>query len=267
MIKNQAYTTAVIVLTVAFIAVFGLLLVTALLKLADRKKKMLLQEQLFESRFREELLRSVLEMQEHTFQSVSREIHDNVGQLLSLAKLNLNILCFEQAGNESLPAIKDLVGKAMIELRNLGTVYHADSIIDAGFIAAIRYQVAQLQRTGMFRISFVTEIENLPVSKSSAILLYRVIQEAINNIIRHAGATEITLSVGRNDNGISIAIADNGKGFDRNDPAFHHGIGLKSMEQRVAMTGALLEIQSEEGKGTTITISLNKQNDQDRITG
>ncbi len=256
--ENEATILNVIVVSVVFICFFGILLFIALLKLAGRRRKMILQEQLMESRFREELLRSVLEMQEHTFQSVSREIHDNVGQLLSLAKLNLNILSLEQSANEGLLAIKDLVAKAIIELRNLGTVYHADAIIDAGLIAAIRYQVDQLQRTGMFAISFDAAIESLPISKSAAILLYRVVQEALNNIIRHAAATAIKVSIAQKDNNIQIVIADNGKGFNPSDPGFHHGIGLNSMQQRVSMTGATLDIQSEEGQGTTVTILLNK---------
>ncbi len=226
--------------------------------LAKRRKRWVLKEQLMESRFREELLRSVLEMQEHTFQSVSREIHDNVGQLLSLAKLNINLLLQEESQNDKLLAIKELVTNAVNELRYLGTAYHADSIIDSGLLAAIHYQVQQLQRTGLFQVLFESAVDNISISKSSGVLLYRVIQEAVNNIIRHSSATVIRVSITKQTGGLHINIQDNGKGFNRHPAGQQKGFGLKSMQQRVAMTGASLQIQSEPGKGTTVTIIINQ---------
>ena len=258
MIEIQRNITVPLASAVIFIFAFGLILFTSLLTMARRRKKMFLQEQLMESRFREELLRSVLEMQEHTFQSLSREIHDNVGQLLSLAKLNLNILSLEQVHNDKLLAIKELVTNAITELRYLGTAYHADSIIDLGLIPAISYQVEQLQRTGMFTVAYYSNVDHIPTSKSTRLLLYRVIQEAFNNIIRHSSATAIQVSILEEAAGLKISIRDNGKGFNPGSPDHHQGIGLKSMEQRVAMTGALLEIESIKGKGIAITIILNK---------
>lgn len=259
MVEIQRNIAVPFVLVVVFIFLFGLILITSLLSFARRRKKLFLHEQLMESRFREELLRSVLEMQEHTFQSVSREIHDNVGQLLSLAKLNLNILSLEQVHNDKLLAIKELVANAIDELRYLGSAYHADSVIDSGLVPAIEYQVHQIQRTGLFNVSYFTAVDQISISKSSRVLLYRVIQESFNNIIRHSAATLIRVGITEEVDGLHIRIEDNGKGFDRSSPAHHKGIGLKSMEQRVAMTGATLEIKSEPGKGTSIIIILNKK--------
>ena len=258
MIGIQRNITVPLALAVIFIFLFGLILFVSLMTLAKRKKKMFLQQQLMESRFREELLRSVLEMQEHTFQSLSREIHDNVGQLLSLAKLNLNILSLEQVHNDKLQAIKELVTNAITELRYLGSAYYADSIIDLGLVPAISYQVEQIQRTGLFTVSYDSTVDHIATSKSTRLLLYRVVQEAFNNIIRHSSATVIQVRLTEEPDGLHISIRDNGKGFSRSSPDHHQGIGLKSMEQRAAMAGATLEIKSEKEKGTAIIIILNK---------
>jgi len=99
-----------------------------------------------ESQCQQELLQAQLEMQDHTFRAVSQEIHDNVGQILSLAKVHLNIITFEREEHEALNTIKELVSNAISELRDLSNGYYADRLVEEGLLVAIRHQLTQLTK-------------------------------------------------------------------------------------------------------------------------
>jgi signal transduction histidine kinase len=245
-----------------FITLFTLAAIVAMVSLVLKRRKVMIEKRLLEENFQQELLSAGLEMQEHTFQSVSREIHDNVGQILSLAKLNLNILSMEGGDTKKVLGIKELVAKAINELRNLGMGYHADRLLDKGLLPGIQYQVELLQRTGLYKVTYQSAFDILYMSKSKTIFIYRIVQEIVQNIVRHSGASEVDISICRHMDGIAIIISDNGKGFNREEPDFEPGLGLSNMAQRACMIGAKLEIKSEEGNGTIISL-ICKQNGDD----
>ena len=205
-----------------------------------------------ELNFQQALLKAQLEMQDHTFNAVSQEIHDNVGQILSLAKLNLTILTFQDQQNATLNTVKELVTNSITELRDLGAGYHADKLVEEGLIVAIKHQMNLLSKTGMFTTVFESELQTVPVEKSKIVFLYRMVQEALNNIVKHACATQIIMKIYKKEEEINIEIQDNGKGFQRSDADFKPGIGLKSIQQRASMIGARADINSEPGIGTCV---------------
>ncbi len=236
----------------AFILLFGFFTFLIVLNYVKRKRKLLLEKQIREAEFQQELLQAQLEMQEHTFRTISQEIHDNVGQILSLAKVNLNILTLNGNGSEPLVVIKDLVTGAITELRNLTSGYYADRLTDVGLLVAIKNQLEQLQKTGLFATSFSTSINSIPVDRNKTIFLYRMVQEALNNVVKHSGADKIWVDIHNREGDIHISISDNGRGFSTHARDFKPGIGLSSIQQRAAMIGATAKIISEKDKGTTV---------------
>lgn len=214
-----------------------------------------MERQLRESRFQQELLQAQLEMQEDTLKTISRDIHDNVGQILSIAKINLNILAADPKVTPRVLEVKTQVTDAIRELRNLSVGYQADKLSENGLMPALQYQLQQLDRMGLFKITLRTEMGAVPVGSAKALMLYRIIQEAFNNIVQHAGATAITVEMSMREELLHISIQDNGCGFDTNSRSFRSGLGLASMRHRAAMIGGEVSISSIPSSGTIIHLT------------
>jgi len=242
-----------------FILLFSIVTMLILINFFRRKKKMFYEKQVREAQFQQELLQTQLEMQDHTFKIVSQEIHDNVGQILSLAKVNLNILAMEGFKDPKITNVAELVGKAIRELRDLSAGYYADRLAEEGLIIAIKHELHQLEKTGLLTTSFHTETDRLQLDKSKTIFLYRMVQEICNNILKHANATQVDVSIFKKENDIRLQVKDNGRGFDELKENFKPGIGLSSIRQRAAMIGADAQIHSEAGIGTTINLMFKSE--------
>ncbi|HKO81555.1 MAG TPA: ATP-binding protein [Chitinophagaceae bacterium] len=208
--------------------------------------------------FEQTLLKSKLEIQEHTFNDISREIHDNIGQVLSLVRINLNTLKAPDDADK-VNLMDELMGKAITDLRSLSHSLDADHIRNKGWMIAVAKLLNDLQKTGKYKVD-IEQDEDLPaLGNDKPIILFRMIQEIINNIIRHAAANAIHLAAKKENSKLVIKLSDNGKGFDTNQNS--GGVGLQNLKNRSKMINADLAITSEPGKGTTVTISIKTEND------
>lgn len=244
-----------------FVLLFGLITFLVVINFVKRKRKILIEKKMREAQYKQELLQAQLEMQEHTFRTVSQEIHDNVGQILSLVKLNLNILTFENESDEKLYTIKTMVTSAISELRDLSAGYYADRLVEEGFLVAIQHQLQQLEKTGMFTTSFNSELDSLSIGKSKVIFLHRMVQEILHNVVKHSAADHVSVQIVKENDDINIILRDNGKGFDSTHPDFKPGIGLSSIRQRATMIGAVVTIQSNKESGTIVKLVF-RQNEE-----
>jgi signal transduction histidine kinase len=246
------------ILGILSVGVFLLLVVVsgiAFYRIFLKKKNRLVREkEEMGLQFQQTLLRSKLAIQEETFDYIGKEIHDNIGQVLSLVRINLNTLT-ANPDEHKIFYMDELMGKAITDLRNLSHSLDTDLIRNTGWIKASDRLLQGLQKTGTCKVKFSTE-ENLPtLGNEKPIILFRMIQEIINNIIKHAGAKEIKFhAVSQNDQ-IVISIEDNGKGFDRTTVTA--GAGLQNLESRAKMINANLDIHTLPGSGTCVTISVN----------
>ena len=238
-----------------FIMLFGFISFLVILSFVRRKRKILAERIEREAQFHQELLQAQLEMQEHTFKTISQEIHDNVGQILSIIKVNLNILTYQDAGNEKLADIKTMLTDAIKELRDLSAGYYADRLVEEGFLVAIQHQLLQLSKTGLFRTTFHTELETLSIDKNKVIFLHRMVQEILHNVVKHSGANHVIARISKENDEIHVSLSDNGKGFDTQSADFKAGIGLSSIRQRASMIGATVDIISEIGSGTIVKLA------------
>lgn len=250
-----------LIISVVAASLFILLLVISVLFLfriyLKRKNKLLLEKERMNIEFEQTLLKSQLEIQEHTFNEISREIHDNIGQVLSLVRINLNTLKAPEDG-EKLELMDDLMGKAISDLRSLSHSLDADHIRNNGLTSAVQKLLNDLQKSGNYKVSVSIEEELPAIGSDKPIILFRMIQEVVNNIIRHAEADTIWLDVKKENNKLEIAIKDNGKGFDAGKNST--GVGLQNLKNRSKMINAGLLISSEPGNGTTVTISIKTEN-------
>jgi two-component system NarL family sensor kinase len=233
------------------------------LTLSYQKKKLAQKKELelLKSEIEKEFIATRLEIQEEVLREVSMEIHDNVGQTLLLTNVNFAIL-HRQLDKSSKPyemvgEIKDLLSKAMDDLTNLSRSIHPDKIIEIGAFQAMENELLGLQSKGIFQVSvdIAKEIRNgLNISPEVHVLLFRIYQELLKNIIKHAEASAIELKITQLINGLVIILSDNGKGFDASKNAGSKGIGLSNIEKRLQRFKGHLKIHSHEEAGTSMEI-------------
>lgn len=224
-----------------------------------RKNKLILEKEILAAKFEQTLLQSKLEIQEQAFSDIGREIHDNIGQVLSLARININTV--NAPGDAAkLNLIDELMEKALTDLRSLSHSLDADIIRKKGWMEMLRKLLQDLQKSGKYDTS-LKAAEGLPaLGSEKPIILFRMIQEMINNIIKHANADKIAIEAKKENDRLIISLSDNGRGFDTKLAS--QGAGLRNLENRAKMIGADLYIRSESGSGTTITIALKTESNE-----
>jgi signal transduction histidine kinase len=251
------------------VAMFILLLIN----IYHRKQlKHKVEKKEMQSQFSQTLLQSQLEIHEQTLKTISQEIHDNVGQVLTLAKLNLATSVVEDKQTaEQIKNSQQLIAKAIQDLRDLSRSLNTDYVEEMGLIRSIEYELEMLKKTETIETAFSMEGRVLRLEKQKELILFRIVQEAIHNTIKHADAKKIELSVYFYDHDMSITVKDNGKGFDLSplhdaaDGSF--GLGLRNMNNRATLIGAKFLMESEPGKGTSVTIRLPYNNHTNETKG
>jgi len=208
-----------------------------------------------------EMLVTQLEIQEQTLKNISQEIHDNVGQVLTLAKLNLATTSVaEEATNEKIKTTQQLIGKAIQDLRDLSRSLNTDYVEEMGLVRSIEYELELLHKTGSIDTELNIEGRIVKFDKQKELILFRIVQETIHNIMKHADAKKITAAVRFTNDAMQIAIKDNGKGFDLsplNDAGNQSfGLGLRNMNSRATLIGALFSVNSIIGTGTEVVLQL-----------
>ena len=212
--------------------------------------------------YEREVLRSQLEIQEESFKTIGQELHDNIGQMLSVVKLSLAVLPVpkEHAAYEPIQNSRQVLNKAMTDLADLTKSLHTDRIAQIGLADSIQFELESLKRSGLVEIDFSIAGSEQSLDEQKSIFLFRIFQENMNNILKHAKAKRVTVSLLYSDDEFVMQIADDGVGFDiqakKNSTLSTAGVGLKSIFNRAKLIGAVLDMQSEVGKGTTVTIRL-----------
>jgi two-component system sensor histidine kinase UhpB len=216
-------------------------------------------------RIEEERRRSgqlAMRAQEEERRRLARDLHDEVNQALTAILLRLEALA-QETPPERAPEVvelKRLVNQAMDELLNLARQLRPSALDDHGLVAALETQLKRFSaRTGVeARLDAAGEPDELPDVVQTAI--YRVSQEALTNVTRHAGATVVELVVAQRDEGVELRVSDDGGGFDpavlphANSLTPGRGLGLIGMAERARLIGGELDVRSAPGGGTTITL-------------
>ena len=221
-------------------------------------------ENLRESEGRCRLLSSeLLSAQETERRNIAREIHDSLGQSLAVIKFGVEgALAQVRRGNpeEAVTALQKLmstVQTASEEARRIQLDLRPPMLDDFGVEVTINWFCREFQKVystiGIDKRIEIEEENKIP--QTLGISLYRIVQEAFNNIARHSKGDHVHLSLISNHNRVELTIQDNGRGFDPEEvrKRYRRGMGLSSMKERAELSGGTLSIQSAEGKGTTLT--------------
>jgi two-component system, NarL family, sensor kinase len=213
--------------------------------------------------YEQEVLRSQLEIQESTMKTIAQELHDNVGQSLSVIKLWMSMapISPDHEAYEGVQNSKEMLQKVIGDMADLTKSLHTDRIADIGLSEAIKFDLASIRRAGVLKIQFEVKGDEFHFPDQKSIFIFRMYQEMMNNIIKHSNATHVNVSLFYSGSDTFIMqIRDDGVGFDVNEKkgsgSASSGLGLKSMRNRAKMIGADLKIQSEPGTGTTVFVSV-----------
>jgi signal transduction histidine kinase len=210
--------------------------------------------------FEKHLLQSRLETQEQSFRYFSEEVHDNVGQVLSVIGMHLYQLQSEYAGERATRLVQEsseLLNKAISDLRTISHTLKGQYFSKAGLLEALRTEIEYINfvKSPLCRLEIIGD--PVEMSPDRQTLLFRIIQETIGNALKHAKPTSILIVLEYNNDILTVSITDNGKGFDLDSQdETITGLGLANMQLRAKLLGGDLKIQSKEGKGTTLSLTI-----------
>lgn len=253
--KYQEVVVVTVVGTLIFMALSGFV-IFILLNYQKRRFQHLQQITDIEKQYKEQLLQSQLETQEYAFNQISQELHDNIGQLLSSTKLLLNIGANELSiVPDAIRTAEQTVGKAIQDLRSLSKSLNKEWVHQFNLIENLEAEKQRINTARNIEVTLNSTYQKLPLEPEAQVMLFRVVQEALQNSIRHASPRHITIEIKNTDDHFELNIQDDGKGFDINT-AKKESLGLRNMQHRVQLLGGNIAWQTDNGKGTLITIEI-----------
>lgn len=241
-------TLFIIVLTMIFVYVIFIQKKTTLL-IAQKEKDM---------RFEKELATSQIEMKEQTLNYIGQELHDDLGQKLSVVRLRQNQLIakMKDSEKEELVELNELLGECIQDIRDLSKTLITEQVIHFGLIESLEREISKIRKLRLLKIELITQKNDIDIAPKHGLILFRIIQESINNILKHSRAKNVSIKIEDDHGKLDILISDNGKGFNTN--LKKDGSGLKNMELRAKIIHAEFSIQSEPEKGTQTSITYYK---------
>lgn len=206
----------------------------------------------------------IIAAEEEERKRIASDLHDGVGQLISAAWLNLKALS-NQMSNASAEEVQ-LIGKTIAlvdesckEVRQVSHNMMPNALLMKGLVNAVKEFLGQIDQRSI-RINLQTEGLNTPIPSHIESVLYRIIQETVNNVLKHAKASELDISIHQEKDAIDVMIEDNGKGFNKNQLAEDAGIGLQNIRSRIDYLRGTVEWNTAPGKGTVVAIYIPLNN-------
>lgn len=243
------------------ISITGLLLLGSLLAYSffhrnKLKQQKSLQREIIEQQ--ELATKAILHAEENERKRIAADLHDGVGQMMSVAKMNLSAfetdLQFTSAQQKTAyQKMIDLVDDSCKEIRSISHQMMPNALLKSGLASALKEFLDRIDAR-ILRINFHAEGLDRRLPTDVETVLYRVLQECVNNVIKHAAAESLEISLIKDSDGIAVTIEDNGKGFDRTTGEFEEGIGLKNIRTRVGYLKGTVEFHSQPGRGTLVAI-------------
>lgn len=222
----------------------------------DMTDKLRLQQKLIEEKIaaQKEIAKAILDTQERERSEIGKELHDNVNQLLTTAKLYIeNIHYFPEQKEAFVQKGVSLLQRSIDEIRFLSKQLVTPVMHDIGFEATIEELISHYQSLQLFEIGMHYAICEEMLDQGLTLTIYRIIQEQLNNIVKYAQASLVQVAVEYGENELKVVISDNGVGFDSRKVS--KGLGLKNMKNRADVYKGHVDIQAEPGEGSTVTVT------------
>lgn len=244
-------------LFLAIIILFSVCVIMVFLFLIFQKKKNVLLIKQVENlqQYEKEIAESQVEIREQTLRNISWELHDNIGQLLTLAKIQLQSVADNP---ENIKEVNDNLTNILNEVRSLSKVINPDFISNIMLNEAVQLEIDRFNRLNYIESTLIVEGERFEIDSKAEIIIFRILQEFFSNTIKHSKASKLEVKMNYTENKLTITAKDNGKGFDTLNISAN-GIGLNNMKKRANLINAEVFIRSVLDNGTRLTIVQNKK--------
>ncbi len=242
-------------------AISGLLLLGGMLGYSSYRRYRLHQQAKLQAEIvkqQDMATRAVISAEENERKRIAAELHDGVGQMMSAAKMNLSSIESEIAFTSEeqktrFDKVVSLIDESCGEVRTVSHNMMPNALLKAGLALAVREFIDKIDEA-VIHISLHSEGLNEKIDSNIETVLYRVIQECVNNVIKHAAAGRLDISLIKDEEGVHAVIEDNGRGFDARNKSNFEGIGLKNIQSRINYLKGTVEWDSAPGKGTVVAI-------------
>lgn len=221
-----------------------------------RKNKLLLDKIKQQRAFEEEITQAQTETQEQTLKNIGWELHDNVGQLLSFASMQLSILKMQMADDvkEKFKDTSEALKESLSEVRALSKTLNNEVVLNIGFEKSITNELNRLKKMkfNSAELKIIGDKVDF-VNRKHEIILFRILQEFLSNSVKYSDANNLNIILNYQSNNLIITATDDGKGFDINE--IEKGSGLINMKSRAALVNAKLELKSKPKEGVKLIVN------------
>ncbi len=212
----------------------------------------------------QKIIATIMNTEDRERTRISKEVHDSLGQTLSaialnMDKVNQDISLLSQKQQERFSNLSTLIHQAVVESRDIAHNLMPSTLSDFGYSLAVENMIETLKGATDTTFNFYTNYDNSSLDKPVELGLYRITQEAVNNIIKHAKAKNVTIQLMYYPDIVILTIEDDGVGFDLKNNNELSRFGLNSMENRARSLNAEFSLGSEPGKGTVITLQIHNK--------
>lgn len=255
-----------LIITIILFNIFFVLFVAAIMvyirKYKQRKKEYLNEIEIKNEIHQKELLATQLEIQQATMQQIGRELHDNIGQKLTLVSLYTQQLLYENKVpevSERIEQVSQIINQSLHDLRSLSKTLTDDNISQKEIVTLIQEEVDNTNSFKKCKVNFEHNFKQLDLGFAHKNVLLRITQEFIQNSIKHAKCKNIFINLNTSEESLwELNIKDDGVGFDKSNIK-SNGIGLTNMKNRAEIIGANFSLESQKNMGTTLNIILKRQ--------
>ena len=227
--------------------------------IAERKR---VEEELRNSReqFRD-LAAHLQSVREEERTQMAREVHDGVGQSLTALKMELSWLGKKMPGGqdslqEMINSMSGHIDETVKMVRHIATELRPGVLDDLGIVAAIEWQLREFKNRSGIACEFDSRVEDLPLSKGQSTAVFRILQETLTNVARHADASRVEVSLEEREEDVVLRLLDDGRGIEETDVRNLKSLGLLGMRERALLFGGEVRIDGKRGKGTTVTVRI-----------
>ena len=252
-------------ITVAMLLVIAFFSTYLFFLFQKRKIRLLQQQQQLKESYEKEILTTQIEIRDQAMNDVGRELHDHISQVMTLIKLNMSLLTGkglnaddEKRLNES----KELIKEVINDIRLLSKTLNGDLILQVGLVEGIRHELERINRLNIIACKLEVTGKEYPLLPNTAFIIFRILQENLHNILKHARCKNVITKLNFTPAGIILTQQDDGVGFDLQNAGSNQGSGLINMQRRAAMIQAVLEFETSPNKGSLLTLKTgeNKSN-------
>jgi signal transduction histidine kinase len=249
----------IVLVSFTFFAVI-VLLMALIVYLRKKRVQFIVENEIAKAKYEEQLQEAKIEITNQNLKNISWELHDNIGQLLSVAAIETKMLMQEKTIDTSrLGEVVDILGKSIAQIRGLSKTLNFEVIQKMGFNEVLENEIDRLQRLGLIKTELRID-RDVKVQKSQEIIIFRMLQEFISNSLKHAQATTLRISITFENKKVIVKASDDGIGFDIKSVKVNNG--LLNLESRSKLINADFSLESTEGNGTIMLIILDEKSNR-----